>query len=57
MDEPVNLPDIGAFGQMPGFSDVEWRDGAVCMEMDIRPEHLNRSGSEVPDVIPHRRPP
>lgn len=29
---------------MLGFRIVEWRDGYVRMEMDIRPEHLNRSG-------------
>ncbi len=44
MAEPVNTPDIGAFGQMLGFCVVEWRDGFVQMEMEIRPEHLNRSG-------------
>lgn len=44
MDEAVNIPDIGAFGQLLGFRVVEWRDGYVRMEMDIRPEHLNRSG-------------
>ena len=44
MNEPVNTPDIGAFGRMLGFRIVEWRDGYVRMEMDIRPEHLNRSG-------------
>ena len=44
MEEPVNTPDIGAFGQMLGFRVTEWRDGFVRMEMDIRPEHLNRSG-------------
>ena len=44
MGEPVNTPDIGAFGQMLGFRVTEWRDGYVRMEMDVRPEHLNRSG-------------
>jgi len=44
MDEPANRPDIGAFGRMLGFRVKEWRDGYVRMEMDIRPEHLNRSG-------------
>jgi uncharacterized protein (TIGR00369 family) len=44
MDEPVNTPDIGAFGQMLGFRVTEWREGFVRMEMDVRPEHLNRSG-------------
>ena len=44
MEEPVNTPDIGAFGQMLGFRVSEWRDGFVRMEMDVRPEHLNRSG-------------
>lgn len=44
MDKPVNVPDIGAFGQMLGFRVTDWRDGFVRMEMDIRPEHLNRSG-------------
>ncbi len=44
MSEPVNVPDIGPFGQMLGFRVVEWRDGFVRMEMDIGPEHLNRSG-------------
>lgn len=44
MGEPVNTPDIGAFGQMMGFRVVEWRDGFVRMEMDVRPDHLNRSG-------------
>jgi uncharacterized protein (TIGR00369 family) len=44
MDESVNTPDIGAFGQMLGLRVVEWRDGYVRLEMDIRPEHLNRSG-------------
>ncbi|MDH3231402.1 MAG: PaaI family thioesterase [Alphaproteobacteria bacterium] len=44
MEEPVNTPDIGAFGQMLGFRVTEWRDGSVRMEMDVRPEHLNRSG-------------
>ena len=44
MDDPGNIPDIGAFGQMLGFRVSEWRDGFVRMEMDIRPEHLNRSG-------------
>jgi len=44
MEEPVNTPDIGAFGQMLGFRVTEWRDGYVRMEMDVRPEHLNRSG-------------
>jgi len=44
MDEPVNVPDIGAFGRMLGFRVPEWRDGYVRMEMDVRPEHLNRSG-------------
>jgi len=44
MEGAVNTPDIGAFGQMLGFRVVEWRDGYVRMEMDIRPEHLNRSG-------------
>ena len=40
----MNIRDIGAFGQMLGFRIVEWRDGHVRIEMDIRPEHLNRSG-------------
>ena len=44
MGEPVNTPDIGAFGRMLGFRITEWRDGLVRMEMDVRPEHLNRSG-------------
>lgn len=44
MDEPVNIPDIGAFGRMLGFAVSEWRDGFVRMEMEVKPEHLNRSG-------------
>ncbi len=44
MEEPVNTPDIGAFGQMLGFRVTEWREGFVRMEMEVRPEHLNRSG-------------
>ncbi|MCK4868802.1 MAG: PaaI family thioesterase [Alphaproteobacteria bacterium] len=44
MSEAFNTPDIGAFGQMLGFRVVKWRDGHVRMEMDIGPEHLNRSG-------------
>lgn len=44
MDEPVYTRDIGAFGRMLGFRVTEWRDGHVRMEMDITPEHLNRSG-------------
>jgi uncharacterized protein (TIGR00369 family) len=44
MGDFVNTPDIGAFGQMLGFRVTEWRDGFVRMEMDVRPEHLNRSG-------------
>jgi len=44
MEAPVNTPDIGAFGQMLGFRVIEWREGFVRMEMDVRPEHLNRSG-------------
>jgi uncharacterized protein (TIGR00369 family) len=44
MEKPVNTPDIGAFGQMLGFRVSEWREGLVRMEMDVRPEHLNRSG-------------
>ncbi|UCH75552.1 MAG: PaaI family thioesterase [Rhodospirillales bacterium] len=44
MDDAVNVPDIGAFGRMLGFRVTEWCDGHVRMEMDIRPEHLNRSG-------------
>ncbi len=44
MDDPFNTPDIGAFGRMLGFRVSEWRDGFVRMEMDVRPEHLNRSG-------------
>jgi uncharacterized protein (TIGR00369 family) len=44
MGDFVNTPDIGAFGQMLGFRVTERRDGFVRMEMDVRPEHLNRSG-------------
>lgn len=44
MEEPVNTPDIGAFGQMLGFRVTEWREGFVRMEIDVRPELLNRSG-------------
>lgn len=44
MDRSANRPDIGPFGKMLGFRVEEWRDSYVRMEMDLRPEHLNRSG-------------
>ena len=53
MDDPGNIPDIGAFGQMLGFRVSEWRDGFVRMEMDVRPEHLNRSGVPLIEMVTH----
>lgn len=44
MSSFINTPDMGAFASLLGFRVVEWADGHVRMEMDIRPEHLNRSG-------------
>lgn len=40
----VNQPDIGPFGRSLGFAVTEWADGHVRLEMEVKPEHLNRSG-------------
>ena len=40
----VNVPDIGAFGRSLGFEVPVWEDGYAELVMEVRADHLNRSG-------------
>lgn len=44
MSMSINTPDRGAFSTLLGFQLTEWSEGHVRMEMEIGPDHLNRSG-------------
>ena len=40
---PAHTPPAGAFGEYLGLEVTGWREGYARLELDLRPEYLNRS--------------